>query len=210
MLLFATASSATAPGFDCRKATTPQEKEICGDEELSKLDAEMSRAYRGLLSSLESPEAAWLKAAQKEWLHARNLECTSGAGIAACLHEQLKQRLDYLKLRELAAAAPSAARTLSGVYIGPEKYRVATLELRPTAAGRAWGRIESASARSVCSFIGSGSLDNGKALLVDPETPACLVEVRISAGTATVSADPSSCASFCGANGSLSGTYVKQ
>lgn len=64
--------------FDCRKASTAVEKVICADEEISKLDDELGRAYR---TAVNIGEHAELRRTQTEWLKNRDDVCgDSGPG----------------------------------------------------------------------------------------------------------------------------------
>jgi uncharacterized protein YecT (DUF1311 family) len=58
--------SANAVSFDCSKASTPLEKAVCSDSELSKLDSKLTEAYKQRLLKTKNPKA--LKADQRCWL----------------------------------------------------------------------------------------------------------------------------------------------
>ena len=47
--------TASAASFDCAKATLPQEKLVCGDKELSRLDDQMGVAYAQHQSNSPNP-----------------------------------------------------------------------------------------------------------------------------------------------------------
>lgn len=66
------------PAFDCAKAATPIEKEICSSDLLSFLDLYLADIYQ--LSLKKTPEEAEeLKKAQRDWLkNARNNRCLKG------------------------------------------------------------------------------------------------------------------------------------
>ena len=57
-----------AASFDCTKATTAQEKAICADPELSRLDDSMSADYRAAMAWLPPAGKPFLREAQREWL----------------------------------------------------------------------------------------------------------------------------------------------
>lgn len=63
-LLFTAA--AYAADFDCSKAATPIEQEICSNPELSTLDEQLASAYRGALTSTANPSQ--LKSEQIAWI----------------------------------------------------------------------------------------------------------------------------------------------
>ncbi len=56
----------SSPSFDCAKAHSKSEIAICEDDLLSKLDAELAKAYKIALQS--SADAYAIKATQKIWL----------------------------------------------------------------------------------------------------------------------------------------------
>lgn len=63
-----------AAGFDCKKATTAIEKEICADAEISVLDEQMTKKYRKLMGKLEPKEKAVLSGEQRYWLRYQRTE----------------------------------------------------------------------------------------------------------------------------------------
>jgi len=67
-----------AANFDCAKAGTRIEKMICADAELSKLDEELSAAYKTVLQ--DKTKAKAVKQAQKQWMKERN-GCVDGACV---------------------------------------------------------------------------------------------------------------------------------
>jgi len=68
IILLFIASFAQSASFDCQKASTQVEKNICSNEVLSKLDEEMAKAYRDALDSLSSEGQKETKEYQKKWL----------------------------------------------------------------------------------------------------------------------------------------------
>lgn len=63
--------TAHATSFDCSKETTEVERMICSDPELSKLDEELSNAYKNALKYAKNSES--IRNSQREWMKARNL-----------------------------------------------------------------------------------------------------------------------------------------
>jgi uncharacterized protein YecT (DUF1311 family) len=96
---FAIPLAAQSPGFDCAKATTPQEKAICASPELSKADAEMTVAYRGLLSSVPPEVQAEIRANQRAWLRNRLSVCNpaDATNFISCLLEAEDSRATALR-----------------------------------------------------------------------------------------------------------------
>lgn len=70
-----------APSFDCTKAGTSQERLICGDRELSKLDVQMAVAYAD--ARRKSTDADALKAEQKQWLKNTQRSCSDKVCLVA-------------------------------------------------------------------------------------------------------------------------------
>jgi serine/threonine protein kinase/uncharacterized protein YecT (DUF1311 family) len=62
----------SGPSFDCRKASTYVEREICRDAELADLDAELGRAYRIARNALSESAADRLLREQRGWLRQRD------------------------------------------------------------------------------------------------------------------------------------------
>ena len=77
LLLPATAAlcvlTAPALAFDCTKATTAVEHQICGNKALRRADEDMSAAYAKLLRAVDDPEIhAALIESQRRWIKARD------------------------------------------------------------------------------------------------------------------------------------------
>ncbi|QTO23567.1 lysozyme inhibitor LprI family protein [Burkholderia seminalis] len=89
--------AAQAAGFDCAKAASPAEKTICADTALSKLDGDLSAAWKRALA--KGGDTAALKAAQLKWLKQRD-QCGSDA---PCLGDRYRERLASLNGTPLAA-----------------------------------------------------------------------------------------------------------
>jgi len=68
IILLFIASFAQSASFDCQKASTQVEKNICSDRVLSKLDEEMAKAYSDALKSLSPEGQKETKEYQKKWL----------------------------------------------------------------------------------------------------------------------------------------------
>lgn len=82
--------NANAVSFDCNKASTAVEKEICGDSLLGKLDDALAQNYKYMLAANIGDGAKKdLKSTQKKWLAVRN-KCMS----KACLVDAYRQRVD--------------------------------------------------------------------------------------------------------------------
>ncbi|WP_175957429.1 lysozyme inhibitor LprI family protein [Burkholderia sp. BCC0405] len=89
--------AAHAAGFDCAKAVSPTEKAICADAALSKLDGDLTAAWKQALA--KGGDTAALRAAQLKWLKQRD-RCDADA---SCLGDRYRERLASLNGKPLAA-----------------------------------------------------------------------------------------------------------
>lgn len=96
-LLMLVPVAAQAAGFDCGKAASPTEKTICANPALSKLDGDLSAAWKRTLA--KGGDTAAPKAAQLKWLKQRD-QCGSDA---SCLGDRYRERLASLNGTPLAA-----------------------------------------------------------------------------------------------------------
>lgn len=78
-----------AVSFDCSKASTFVEKQICTDPLLGKLDDALSKNYKGMLASNFGGSKKSLKEEQLKWLSSRN-KCTN----VKCLIDAYRKRVD--------------------------------------------------------------------------------------------------------------------
>ncbi len=98
--------SAQAASFDCAKAVTKMEKLICSDEQLSKMDGDLSVAY--LKSLHEASDPAIIKKRQREWLADVRVRCND----AECL-----QRAYTARIAQLAPSTTLNAASKSPVIV---------------------------------------------------------------------------------------------
>lgn len=97
---FAIPLTAQSPGFDCAKATTPQEKTICASPELSKADNEMTAAYRAWLDAAPADSQDAIRQSQRAWLRSRLSDCKPGDNATKfnqCLLDAEQRRTDDLQ-----------------------------------------------------------------------------------------------------------------
>jgi uncharacterized protein YecT (DUF1311 family) len=98
-----------APTFDCKRASSIAEKEICGLPELERLDRDIAASFTQALAALGAPDADALRADQRAWLKTRD-DCGDlihgdppiYVDVFACLREQMTARV--AKLRAIVAA----------------------------------------------------------------------------------------------------------
>jgi len=90
--------AAQAASFDCIKAATNNEKLICSDAALSRLDEDLSSAYKAALQNHSQSESIMQK--QKRWIKERNA-CLD----ISCLQTQYKARIAQLSSFDNGAVA---------------------------------------------------------------------------------------------------------
>lgn len=89
---FALSPSSFAASFNCEDARSSMEKLICSDNNLSKLDDELSFAYKHTLSKSNTKQV--IKHWQQEWLHSDEV---SSCKHASCLSKLFARRTEILK-----------------------------------------------------------------------------------------------------------------
>jgi len=80
-----------AAGFNCEKASSPVEKMICSDNELSGLDSDMAVTYKD--AAKKAADSLPLNIDQKLWLKNTRNACKD----AACLKKAYQKRISTLK-----------------------------------------------------------------------------------------------------------------
>ena len=86
---------AHAVSFNCAKATTSVEKEICGNSLLGKLDDALSDNYKYMLASNIGDGARKdLKVTQKKWISERN-KCTNDQCLVDAYQKRVDEICDY-------------------------------------------------------------------------------------------------------------------
>ena len=109
-VLSATHPSAEAAGFDCKRAKSLVEKQICGVPELSRADGEVAALYARTLAVLAKDGATSLREEQRGWLRERE-ECEEKihgdpvimADVLACIRtlmSERKERLEAISVRK--------------------------------------------------------------------------------------------------------------
>ena len=83
------AAPAFSASFDCAKANTFVEKEICADPLLSALDSALAENFRGMMTANFGGTPKSLKVEQLKWLKTRN-KCSSNK----CLVDLYRKRVD--------------------------------------------------------------------------------------------------------------------
>jgi uncharacterized protein len=88
-------SAAFGASFDCKKASTSIEKQICEDATLGKLDEALSENYRNMMASPIGDGAIKdLKATQRKWVAERN-KCTTKECVVAAYRKRVDEVCEY-------------------------------------------------------------------------------------------------------------------
>lgn len=94
-------SNANAASFDCAKAKSAEEKAVCGDAKLSKLDDEIAENYRAAMAKLSSEGMKILRDGQRQWLKFVRAACVpvrhDGLAFQTCLQRSYETRRDDLR-----------------------------------------------------------------------------------------------------------------
>ena len=123
LALTVAAPAAHAASFDCAKARTKVEKEVCASPELSHLDAALAAAYRAVMARTPTPGEVSLH--QRWWLRERDAGPEGvrpgGPLTGEALVRHYRDRLDALNVirRRDAAAPASFARVRLGKACTP-------------------------------------------------------------------------------------------
>jgi len=121
-LLLLTATASLGASFDCNKAATAVEKQVCSDGELSALDDEVARAYTAALARTRSNELRAVRRDQLAWLHKRN-GCSASKRL--CLAETYQLRISELNEYGVPLAERTWVREKPSIQ--PESAKLALL-----------------------------------------------------------------------------------
>lgn len=87
----AAAASLQAASFDCAKASTRVEKDICSSPHLSNLDSEMGALYQYLVKGRDPAEQALIRDAQKKWLRKTRESATTTAELVVAYETWVRE-----------------------------------------------------------------------------------------------------------------------
>lgn len=95
------AAAAEGPSFDCSKAASWVERQVCADGLLAGLDRDLAAAYGRAREAADAPGRETLRGEQRAWAADRGA-CERRDAPAACLEAAYRERL-----AQLAAAQPT-------------------------------------------------------------------------------------------------------
>ncbi len=131
------APPANAQSFDCAKASTAVEMEICNDPALGALDSALGDLYAALLPALGEESQPNLRQSQRDWLAQRDT-CQDAPCLSAAYVERL-QALD----REYDA--------FPGWVAAYDSWSDLTLQIEPAGTGKYAVSLDGAGANWTCS-----------------------------------------------------------
>ena len=210
---------AMAASFDCKRAATAVERQICADPALSKLDDRAFAAYNdaaealGLKPDDKNPLSDLLLRGHQEWTAARD-RCGAASG---CLLTQYLRRIGVLNFN-----TDPQAKSPVDPFVGRYEFSVEpvrTLVIMRGPENVALVRVTVTGKDFSCDFSGVGHLDGGGNLRVTREDfdgtkqgPHTLLLTPSRVGLVAKRADPRDDISskFCDAGGSLEQPFPRR
>ncbi len=208
--------------FDCAKAATAVEKQICDDWTLSAFDLWVAQLYKGLRERLDGAGQERLKGEQRAWLKEERNPCAGAkaqdastpdsAAVWSCLYGAYETRaIQLAQTLEAALYGSDPEGPWSGSYAMDDGYSSASLLLLQMADESVNLQLSSVSGPSyhICELT-SGGAQHGPDLLLyrDPDEPGCSITLaRVGDGSGDLKVSAAGCELYCGANGYFTGTY---
>jgi uncharacterized protein len=158
-LLVVLAMPAWAQSFNCKKAFFADERTICEEPRLGRLDSELATLFGHVISRLPRPQQAALKREETGWVVARR-RCGDDRRCIAGSYGRRMQKLD----------AMLAANEREGIGLQPRQRAEGKRE--PPAIGSSEISTNSGSEASITPISGSAAPMPKNAFDVDPEVPA--------------------------------------
>ncbi len=220
LLAAAPAAAESGPSFDCAKAASKVERQICDDWMLSSYDRSLAELYKGLRAELDSKGQETLKAEQRAWLKQERNACETAKATAetdaegaraACLYTAYEGRLLVLAQQlELVLDGSNPGEGWSSSYSYDDGFSSGGLTVLRMPTGFAFQILTvSGPSAHICDIAGT-DLEEGPDLLLwqDPDAGQCRVTfARVDGGVAVSS---TACQDLCGAHGYFDATYKAQ
>lgn len=203
------ALSKSGPSFDCRKAATALEKDICTQTNLASLDLKIAQHYSVLKRNLDAPGRKAIHEDQRWFLGARDraYEAVEPSERRQGLGERMKSRLEFLQAVQLEPGSDLVGvwKNVAGeIKISPEKN--GTLRVRMNA-------VEPINGRWVCDMDGSAKSQGSSIAITESTIPDWQIDLVRKGSVLEVSEVPLKgerlSSPFCGMNGSFNGAYFK-
>ena len=219
----AAAAEQQGPGFDCAKAATPIERQVCDDWTLSAYDLWMSQIYKGLRDGLDAAGRERLKQEQIAWLKNERDACATaeaqdgsgdnGPAIWSCLYGVYETRAIQLAQELEATLYPAQPEgPWSGSYAMDDGFTGAGVVLLQMPEGTVSLQLSAVSGPTyhICELTAPGA-QRGPDLLQyrDAEEPGCQITfARIGDGQGTIKVTSAGCQIYCGARAYFDGLYT--
>jgi uncharacterized protein len=92
VVMSATDTQAKSVKGDCRKMKQWSDMMVCGNPDLSAMDARVDKAYRKSAASLPPDQAAQVREVQAAWVRGRE-KCQQDRDPVKCLHDYYERRI---------------------------------------------------------------------------------------------------------------------
>jgi len=121
-----------AVSFNCKKASTQIEKEICSDAKLGKLDEDLALLYKSTKKTFTERHVDALIKDQISWMRTRNKKCKaiSKQALSACLENHYSFRINELNKYQENYPIANTNKTYDGTYKWKASNNEATLEVK--------------------------------------------------------------------------------
>lgn len=196
--LLVLSTSSYAASFDCAKAKSNNEKIICSNESISKMDDDLSQNYKELISLYKDTKA--IKTWQKDWLISLKNQCKD----AKCLEDSYKNRIKEIKS---ALKADEITKSWTGSYV--EKNNQSTpnkIILIGLDGGRVYVKGSAIYNQNVGEIDGYGKLTNSKLKEIE-ESELCGATFQTKQDGSLIVENESGCG---GLNVTFNGVYKRQ
>ena len=193
------------PSFDCAKASTAVETQICDSPDLAWYDRQMARTYALARDDADVAGAAVLKAIQTAFLKSRN--ACKGPAIYECVSAIYAARLDEIagdaEIEGLTAGAYTSDAGLLALVTYPDGK--AAISLSTIGGGDHTCTFETDTAKATA---GGGAFFNQKP---DPSyEQACKLTVTPGGTTMSVATEGDGCTYYCGMRATLDGNFTRK
>lgn len=211
------------PGFDCAKASTAIEKQICDDWTLSAYDLWVTQIYKGLREALDEAGRERLKQEQIAWLKDERNACATaeaqdGSGdnapaIWSCLYGVYETRaIQLAQALEATLYGEAPEGPWSGSYAMNDGFSDSGIVLLQMPDGTLSLQLSTVSGPTyhICELTAPGA-QRGPDLLQyrDSDEPGCQITfARVGDGQGTMKVDSAGCQIYCGARAYFDGTYT--
>ncbi|MFJ3464293.1 lysozyme inhibitor LprI family protein [Achromobacter spanius] len=206
--LSATAAPEASPSFDCAKARTGAEKAICANPQLAALDASIAKRYSEARNSLDAATAEALVRDQRDFTKVRDDAFEKPFGNLKPVEEiasRMKHRDAFLASLDLGERKGFTGRwrNISGEI---------TLWKKPDGDILYEGSAEQPRTGSwSCNVEASGKAKGGRLQVKSVDTKGWVLNLKRQGDALVVEEQPPGAGAsgppYCGANGSLAGTF---